>query len=364
MGSPVTLVNQQKKSTRQLGINLKQVVTTMSVKAKLANQDISFVIGSNETILEAALRQNISLPYGCRNGACGACKAKIISGNIHYDNGLPPAISVQENEVGQALLCSARAETDLEIEARMVDSVADVRIRKLPCRVSKCEKLSEDVIRLFLELPKTERLQFLAGQYIDILMRGDKRRSFSMANPPHEDQQIELHIRYYDGGLFSEYAFKDLKERALLRIEGPLGTFTLKETGRPMIMIAGGTGFAPIKSLIEHALHVDDKREITLYWGVRSEDDLYLNDTARQWAEQYPHINYVPVLSEADDNKEWKGKKGFVHEAVLADYEDLSGYDVYACGPPPMIDAVVESLPKQGLGRENIYSDSFEFATS
>ncbi len=336
----------------------------MSFKATLANQDISFAIENNETVLEAALRQNISLPYGCRNGACGACKAKLASGTVHYDNGLPSAITEQDQACGQALLCSARPESDLVIEARTVDAAGDISIRKLPCRVTSCEKLSKDVIRLFLELPKTERLQFLAGQYIDILMSGDKRRSFSMANPPHKDQQIELHVRYYDGGVFSEYAFNDLQEKALLRIEGPLGSFTLKETGRPMIMVAGGTGFAPIKSLIEHALHVDDKRDIFLYWGVRGESDLYLNNMAIEWAAQNEHIHYVPVLSEVDSDTEWSGKQGFVHEAVLADFSDLSGYDVYACGPPPMINAIVETLPEQGLNKENIYSDSFEFATS
>ena len=336
----------------------------MTYKATLANQDICFDIEEDESILEAALRQNVSLPYGCRNGACGACKAKIVSGKIQYDNDLPSAVTQQEHEVGQALLCQARAASDLSIEARTVDSAADVRIRKLPCRVVECEKLSEDVIRLLLELPKTERLQFLAGQYIDILMRGDKRRSFSMANPPHQDQQIELHVRYYNGGLFSEYAFNDLKERALLRIEGPLGTFTLQDSDRPMIMIAGGTGFAPIKSLIEHALHIGDEREINLYWGVRTAADLYMNDLAQGWADKYGHINYTPVLSEADEDSSWQGKTGFVHEAVLQDHADLSAFDVYACGPPPMIKAVVETLPEHGLKKDRIFSDSFEFASN
>ena len=336
----------------------------MTYKATLANQDICFDIEEDESILEAALRQNVSLPYGCRNGACGACKAKIVSGKIQYDNDLPSAVTQQEHEVGQALLCQARAASDLSIEARTVDSAADVRIRKLPCRVVECEKLSEDVIRLLLELPKTERLQFLAGQYIDILMRGDKRRSFSMANPPHQDQQIELHVRYYNGGLFSEYAFNDLKERALLRIEGPLGTFTLQDSDRPMIMIAGGTGFAPIKSLIEHALHIGDERDINLYWGVRTAADLYMHDLAQGWADKYGHINYTPVLSEADEDSSWQGKTGFVHEAVLQDHADLSAFDVYACGPPPMIKAVVETLPEHGLKKDRIFSDSFEFASN
>jgi CDP-4-dehydro-6-deoxyglucose reductase len=337
----------------------------MSYKIKLVDQDVSFEVSNDESILDAALRQQVGLPYGCRNGACGACKAKLIEGQVCYPNDkLPPALKPEEHEQGSALLCQARAVSNVTLKARTIDSAADIKTRKLPCRVTACEKLSDDVIRLFLDLPKTERLQFLAGQYIDILMRGDKRRSFSMANPPHKDQQIELHVRYYNGGLFSEYAFHDLKKSALMRIEGPLGSFTLQESERPTIMIAGGTGFAPIKSLIEHALHTNDKREINLYWGVRTEADLYLHDMAQKWADEYKQIHYVPVLSEQDESSDWQGKTGFVHEAILQDYEDLSGYDVYACGPPPMINAVVETLPSLGLKKDRIFSDSFEFATN
>ena len=335
----------------------------MTYKAELANQSICFDVNDNETILDAALRHNICLPYGCRNGACGACKAKLVKGEIQYKNDLPPAINEQEHAVGQTLLCQAFAASDVTLESRIVDSAKNLVVRKLPCRVTSCEKLSNDVIRLLLDLPKTERLQFFAGQYINILMRGNKKRSFSMANPPHKDQQIELHIRYYDGGLFSEYAFNDLQESALLRIEGPLGSFTLQESERPMIMIAGGTGFAPIKSLIEHALNVKDTRPIKLYWGVRTENDLYLNKLAQEWAEQNTHIDYIPVLSETEDSA-WKGKTGFVHEAVLSDYDDISDYDVYTCGPPPMINAVIETLPNIGLNKDRIFSDSFEFATN
>jgi CDP-4-dehydro-6-deoxyglucose reductase len=336
----------------------------MSYKVELTNQNTSFVVEDNETVLEAALRQNHNLPYGCRNGSCGACKAKIINGNIEYKNGLPEAISESEQEKGLALLCKAEAKSDLIIESRIVETSADIKLRQFPCRVTKCEKLNADVIRLILELPKTERLQFLAGQYIDIIMKDGKRRSFSLANPPYEDQKLELHIRYYEGGLFSEYAFKDLKDKALLRIEGPLGQFTLQESDRPIIMIAGGTGFAPVKSLIEHALEQKDFRPIHIYWGARTEADLYFDSIAKQWAIDFEHIKYIPVLSEIDDATDWEGKKGFVHEAVLEDHADLSGYDIYACGPPPMVNAVVESFPKQGLNRERLFSDSFEFAAN
>lgn len=336
----------------------------MSFKAQLTEQDISFVIENDETVLEAALRQGHNLPYGCRNGSCGSCKAKIISGDITYADGLPEALSEEEHQQGIALLCQAKATGNLSIQARTIETSADIKLRQFPCRVTTCEKLNDDVIRLILELPKTERLQFLAGQYVDILMKDGKRRSFSLANPPHQDQKLELHIRYYEGGLFSEYAFKDLKDKALLRIEGPLGQFTLQESDRPIIMIAGGTGFAPVKSLVEHSLEKKDFRPIHIYWGARTETDLYFDDIVKQWTVDHLHIKYIPVLSETDKLKNWKGKTGFVHEAVLEDYADLSGHDIYACGPPPMINAVVESFPGQGLDRERLFSDSFEFASN
>ena len=193
-------------------------------------------------------------------------------------------------------------------------------------------------------------------------MRGGKRRSFSLANPPHEDQILELQIRHYDGGLFSEYAFHDLKEKAILRIEGPLGQFTLKQSDRPIIMIAGGTGFAPVQSLVEHSLAINDIRPIHFYWGARTESDLYLDNIAKQWSIDHAHIKYIPVLSETGGLNGWTGKTGFVHEAVMQDYADLSGHDVYACGPPPMINAIVESFPRQGLDKDHLFSDSFEFA--
>lgn len=335
----------------------------MSFKIQLTEQNVSFDIEKEETVLEAALRQGHNLPYGCRNGSCGSCKANIISGNITYADDLPEALSETEHQQGIALLCQAKASSDLSIKTRMIETSTDIKLRQFPCRVTTCEKLNDDVIRLTLELPKTERLQFLAGQYIDILMKDGKRRSFSLANPPHEDQELELHIRYYEGGLFSEYAFQDLKNKALLRIEGPLGQFTLQESDRPIIMIAGGTGFAPVKSLVEHALEKKDFRPLHIYWGARTETDLYFDSVVKQWAIDYEHIQYSPVLSEIDKLKDWNGKTSFVHEAVLEDYADLSGYDIYACGSPSMVNAVVESFPKQGLNRERLFSDSFEFAT-
>jgi len=336
----------------------------MSYKITIDSSKESFPAGNNETILESALKHGHSFPYGCRNGACGSCKGKLIKGNIHYQNEVT-GISEQESEDGYALFCQAIPESDVIIEAKEIDRVGDILIRKLPCRVTEIEKLNHDVIRLYLKLPSSERLQFLAGQYIDLLLREGKKRSFSLANAPHNDDTLELHIRHYEGGLFSEYAFHELKESTLLRFEGPLGTFFLREDSeRPIIMIAGGTGFAPIKGIIEHALHLGNHRPINFYWGARKEEDLYLNQLAQIWADEHDHIEYTPVLSETDKADQWQGRTGFVHEAILEDIEDLSKYEVYTCGPPPMVHAVLDSFVERGLSAEYIYSDSFEFATS
>jgi len=316
-----------------------------------------------ETILAAALRSGRNFPYGCRNGACGSCKGKLISGKIQYGEIPLTGITEKEREAGFALFCQARPVSDLVIEVREVIGAGDLVIRKLPCRVTKIENLSHDVMRLFLKLPATEHLQFLAGQYIDILLQNDKRRSFSLANAPHDDEFLELHIRHYDGGLFSEFAFHKMHEKTLLRIEGPLGTFFFREeSDRPIIMVAGGTGFAPIKSIIEHILANNLERTIHFYWGARGRQDLYLHGLAERWANENEAIHYIPVLSGPHKEDQWQGRTGFVHEAVLNDFPDLSGYEVYTCGPPPMVRAVQNTFAERGLAQDYIYSDSFEFA--
>jgi CDP-4-dehydro-6-deoxyglucose reductase, E3 len=336
----------------------------MLYKITIDSNKESFPAANNETILESALKHGHSLPYGCRNGACGSCKGKLIEGKIFYKNEVT-GLSEKESKEGYALFCQAIPESDVIIETKEIDQVGEIDVRKLPCRVTEIEQLNHDVIRLFLKLPSNEHLQFLAGQYIDLLLSEGKRRSFSLANAPHNNNNLELHVRHYTGGLFSEYAFHELKESALLRFEGPLGTFFLREDSeRPMIMIAGGTGFAPIKGIIEHALHLDDKRPIHFYWGARKEEDLYLNQLAQDWANEHEHIEYTPVLSKLGDGDPWQGRTGFVHNTILEDIKDITDYEVYTCGPPPMVHAVLDSFVERGLSSEFIYSDSFEFATN
>lgn len=335
----------------------------MSHKILIQSKQQTFSVGNKETILEAALKQHVNLPYGCRNGACGSCKAHLIEGKFKYGNTPITGLTKEEEEAGYILLCQALPQSDLVIEARTINSIADIPVRKLPCRVTRIEKLNHDVMRLFLKLPATERIQFLAGQYIDILMQGGKRRSFSLANAPHDDEYLELHVRHYNGGLFSEFAFNKLHEKSLLRIEGPLGTFFLREeSDRPIIMVAGGTGFAPVKSIVEHAINKGISRPIYLYWGARSRRDLYLNELAELWARELEDFHYIPVLSEPLDSDKWNGKTGFVHQIVLEDFTDLSVYEVYTCGPPPLVHAVRDTFTERGLSEEYIYSDSFEIA--
>lgn len=322
-----------------------------------------FQVGENEAVLDAALREKgYALPYGCRNGTCGSCMATILSGAVRYPEGRPAGLSEREQADGKALLCQAQPCSDLVIEAREVKT-GDIAVKILPCRVEQRELLAPDVMRLYLKLPNTERLQFLAGQYVDILLADGRRRGFSLANPPHADDLLELHIRQIPGGFFTGYVFERMKDKALLRFQGPLGTFFLREDSpRPILFIGGGTGFAPLKGMLEHAFHIGLDRPLHLYWGARAKVDLYLDELPRRWAEEQANFRYTPVLSEPRPEDDWAGRSGWVHEAVATDYPDLSGYDVYMSGPPPMIEAAKRAFFAQGLPMEQLFYDSFEFS--
>jgi CDP-4-dehydro-6-deoxyglucose reductase len=319
----------------------------------------AFTVNDGETILEAALREGFVIAYGCRNGACGTCKGRLLAGRIDYGSYQEHALPEAEKQGGMALFCRARPLTDLEIECREVGAVRDIQIRTLPCRVQKMERLAPDVMLLQLKLPANERLQFLAGQYIDILMKDGARRSLSMANAPHDDALLQLHLRNY-GGPFSDYVFNRMKEKDILRFEGPLGTFFLREdSDRPIVLVAGGTGFAPIKAIVEHALHKGMRRAMALYWGARRRADLYMHELAEQWRIAHG-VRYVPVLSEPRPEDGWSGRTGLVHRAVMEDFPDLSGHQVYACGAPAMVEAAHRDFT--GLCRlpeDEFYSDAF-----
>lgn len=322
---------------------------------------------STETILDAALRHGLSLPYGCRNGSCGTCKGRIIQGTVDYGNYDKEVFSEQDKGQGWALFCCAKPQSDLEIESQEIEAVKDIKIRTMPCRVQKLEHVASDVMIIYLKLPTNERLQFLPGQYIDILMKDGQRRSFSLANAPHDDEFLQLHTRNYPGGVFSEYVFSEMKEKDILRFEGPLGSFFLHEPASEsnhVIFLAGGTGFAPVKSMLEHIFHLENNPfnhcKISLYWGARTQDGLYLHDLANQWAAEHENFTYVPVVSESSTTEIWQGRTGFVHQAVMEDIETLVDCQIYACGGSAMVQTAFDDFTKQrALKGENFFSDAF-----
>lgn len=314
-----------------------------------------------ETILDAALNQGIALPYGCRSGNCGACQGKVLRGDFYYEEE-PLRLTDQEREQGYALFCQAIPRSDMQIEIKEIDTISEVEVRKLTCKVARLERLNHDVMRMLIKLPDQERLQFFAGQYLDFIQDDGERRSFSIANAPHDDAYIELHIRHVEGGEFTRYIFEDMKEKEIVRIEAPLGSFFLREESvRPIILMGGGTGFAPLKGMLEHAFHIGIDRPIHLFWGVRALRDIYLADLPRQWEEQYPNFRYTPVLSEPQAGDNWQGETGFVHDAVLREYPLLNDFELYMSGPPVMIEIARVAFLQRGIPEEYMYSDAFEF---
>lgn len=323
----------------------------------------SFSAEPGESILEAARRAGLALPYSCLGGVCGSCKASLIAGHCDYPRLAPLALSADERAHGDVLLCQAVAQSDLTISAREVPSVAELPRRVLPARIVGKTRLAADVMQLRLSTPKAEPLRWLAGQYLDILLPAGRRRTFSIANAPHQGPEIQLHIRQVPGGGFTHTVFDALPVGSLLRIEGPLGTFVPREdSARPMILMAGGTGFAPIKAIIEHFLHLGSKRPMHFYWGARQLSDLYLPELPAHWASRHPAFHFTAVLSAAEANAASQHRSGLVHSAVLSDFPDLSPFDVYMSGPPPMIDVARHGFLGAGLHADRLYYDSFEYA--
>jgi CDP-4-dehydro-6-deoxyglucose reductase, E3 len=320
-------------------------------------------VEDDESVLDAALRQGFALPYGCRNGGCGSCKGTLLRGEVDYGPMRPRALSEADQAAGKALFCQAFAMSDLEIEVPEIGAVKDIVVKTLPARVVEMTRLNHDVMELRLKLPAIERLQFLAGQYVDILLKDGRRRSFSLANPPHRDETLELHVRHVPDGFFTGQVFTTMQPKALVRIEGPLGTFFLREdSDRPILMMAGGTGYAPLQAMLEHAFAEGVERPIHLFWGARRREDLYRDEQLRAWAAEHANLRYTPVLSEADDDPDWDGERGWVHDALLRAYPELSGYEVYMSGPPPMVEAAKPVFAEHGLPDEQLFCDSFEFA--
>lgn len=335
---------------------------------RLSNSQLTFTAAADQSLLDAAQSAALRLPHSCKGGNCGACKARLVRGEIHYPNGAPLGLSAGELAEGLILLCQARALTDLTIETFEVRDADSTQLKRLPCRIERAVPLSHDVMGLFLRLPVAEAFVFEPGQYIDILLPGGRRRSFSIASPPHDARPLELHVRHVAGGEFTERLFHDDMQSALLNIEGPLGKFVYRPSAGapgagappPMLLIGGGTGIAPLLSILRHVIEKHIDRDMLLYWGVRSEQDLYAHATLEALTRRATSLRYVPVLSEA--SPQWPGLTGWVHEAAFKDIQDLAAFEVYAAGPPAMIASVRREFDVRGVAPNRLYFDSFDYA--
>jgi CDP-4-dehydro-6-deoxyglucose reductase len=333
----------------------------MTFKVTVQPSGRVFDCDATDTVLAAALRADVGLPYGCKNGACGSCKGKLLEGQVTHGPHQVKALPAAEEEAGMALFCCATPHSDLTIEVREVAGIGDFPVRKMPSRVTSLERVTDDVMILRLQLPATDKMQYRAGQYIEFILKDGRRRSYSIAAAPHVDEQLSLHIRHMPGGVFTDHVFTTMKERDILRFEGPLGTFFLREdSDKPIVLVASGTGFAPVKAIVEQAVHARSDRPMTLYWGGRRPSDLYMMALCEQWANSLPQFRFVPVISDARPEDAWAGRTGFVHQAVMADLPDLSGHQVYACGAPLMIEAAKRDfIASCQLPEDEFYADAF-----
>jgi CDP-4-dehydro-6-deoxyglucose reductase len=329
------------------------------MRVSLTKSRRSFSVRPGESLLDGALAAGLNLPQSCKSGNCGACRARLHSGRIEYPRGAPLGLTATEVAEGYVLMCQARATGDLELEPIEIHAATEHATKRLPCRIDSVTALSHDVLRVMLRLPAVESLDHEAGQYIDVLLTGGRRRSFSIASPPHDAKLLELHVRRVAGGEFTEPLFGRDATGRLLEIEGPLGRFTYRDGLGPLLLLGGGTGLAPLWSILRHVVENHIDRELRLYWGVRAEQDLYADAPLRALAARAPRLHYVPVLSAP--SAAWAGRRGWVHEAALEDV-DPRAYEIYASGPPEMIAAVRRDFAAHGVDAGRLFSDSFDYA--
>lgn len=319
-----------------------------------------FSAQSDETLLAAGIRQGVGLPYGCKDGACGSCKCKMLSGSVVHGSHQTKALSPEEESQGLVLTCCATATSDVVLESRQVSAEGALPIKKMPTRVTSLQKVSADVMLIQLQLPANDSFQYKAGQYIEFLLRDGARRSYSMANAP-QGNSVELHIRHMPGGKFTDHVFGSMKEKEILRVEGPHGSFYLREeSDKAIVMVASGTGFAPIKALLEQMESAGSTRPVALYWGGRRPADLYMDGWVKEFQNRMPSLRYVPVVSDALEEDQWTGRVGFVHQAALEDFQDMREYQVYACGAPIVVESARRDfVAHAGLPPEEFYADAF-----
>ena len=331
----------------------------MSYTVTLKSSGKTFQIKPSQTILEAATIAGIMIPYGCGNGMCGACKGNLLSGNIMLEDYQESALTDEERLDGLILCCKALATENITIDIRQSKGKESMESKETQVRVESFEKLNDDIIKLKLKLPGDERLKFKAGQYIELIMIDNSRRAFSLANPPQEDL-LELHIKLIEGGKFTQFVFNEMQEKSIHHIEAPMGKFYLRESDKPILFVAGGTGFAPVKSIIEDMIFNNINRPIFLYRGVGKFEDLYMHDLSSEWASTIPNFSYIPVSQSEDDIRN-QLRIGLVHEVVLADFKSLNNIQVYCCGTPGLVKTAFEAFIKIGLSEDEFFADGFPF---
>ncbi|RKE38646.1 CDP-4-dehydro-6-deoxyglucose reductase [Paraburkholderia sp. BL23I1N1] len=336
----------------------------MTFKVTLRPSGHAYSAEEGVSILSAGLAAGYSLAYSCRAGVCRTCKCKVVQGEIDHGDVLQAYLPDSERREGYALICQARASSDVVIEAHELSGLAGNRPRVMPSRVTKLERLASDVVVLRVRLPMNENFLFAAGQYVDILLTDGERRTYSIASAPRAEgvTELEFHLRRMPGGLFTDRVFSAMKVRDLLTLEGPLGTFFVRDSDKPMIFIAGGTGFAPIKSMLLNAFarHIHEKRPIHFYWGARTREGLYMLEVVNEWTEHYPDFTFVPVISDPTPGCGWAGRTGYVHQAVLDDHADLSGREVYVCGAPGLVEAArSDFVTSRNLAPQDFFADEF-----
>lgn len=336
----------------------------MEFRMRIAPGAESIEVRAGETLLEAGLRAGIALPYECRNGGCGVCRCSILRGSVDHGAYQPDALPDAARARGEALLCCATPLADVEVSLAPAGQEARAAVPRYTGRVDSIVRLSGEVIRLMVSLPEGRRLDFIAGQYVNIVLEDGQRRAFSFANPPHDNERMELHVRLVPGGRFTTHVFTAMREGDPLEFEGPFGSFTLQDGERPILFVAGATGFAPIKSIVEDAFHRGVRRPMRLYWGVRRRRDLYLLELAERWQLAHANFTVVPVLSEPDPQDAWSGRTGLVHTAMLEDHPDLTGYEVYVCGSVNMVQTAIPAFLTSGLAEDVCFSDAFTPARS